>query len=308
MPRENNFCSYTRSMHLYLGNVLHQQAVREVRMPRIRIVTGALLALATAAMGVVSTAHAANVDASLRADLERIAQRRIFFGHQSVGVNLLEGIQQLSTMAGVPVHIIEVKTASDVKQAMIGQTFIAENGKPLQKLKSFEEDMGSKPTGLDIALMKFCFVDITAETDAKALFASYRTTIEELKARNPGTTFVHVTAPLTSEQDGPKAFLKRLLGRGGSAVNVRREEYNSLLRKTYQGREPIFDLARVESTAPDGTAVTVEWNGIVAPAMASVYTDDGGHLNSIGKLRAARELISALAAIPVRSASRGPAR
>jgi hypothetical protein len=272
----------------------------------IRIVTSTLLA--AVALGVTAVAHSATEDTNLRAELTHIAQQRIFFGHQSVGVNLLEGIQQLSTMAGVPVRIVEVKTASEVKQAMIGQTFIAENGKPLQKLKSFEEDMGAKPAGLDIALMKFCFVDFTAETDAKALFARYRTTIEGLKTRNPGTTFVHVTAPLTSEQSGPKEFLKRMLGRSGSAVNVRREEYNSLLRETYQGREPIFDLARIESTAPDGTAVKVKWNGIVAPAMASMYTDDGGHLNSIGKLRAARELISVFAAIPDQTAAHGPVR
>jgi len=271
-----------------------------------RIVTSTLLTVA--ALGATTVAHSAADDENLRADLERIAQRRIFFGHQSVGVNLLEGIKQLSTMAGVTVRIIEVKAASDVKQAMIGQTFIAENEYPLKKLKSFEDDMGLKPTGLDIAFMKFCYVDFTADTDAKALFTSYRTTIEGLKARNPGTTFVHVTAPLTSEQGGTKEFVKRLLGRGDSVKNVRREEYNSLLRKTYQGREPIFDLARVESTAPDGMAVTVEWKGIVAPAMVPVYTDDGGHLNSIGKLRAARELISVLAAIPVRPAAQGPAR
>jgi hypothetical protein len=274
----------------------------------IRVVTSTLLILAVVAGGTMTAAHAADVDASLRRDLDRIVHRRIFFGHQSVGVNLLEGIKQLSTMAGVPVRIVEVKMASEVGPAMIGHTFIAENEKPFLKLKNFDQAMGMQPTGLDIAITKFCFVDFTAETDAKALFDRYRATIEDLQAKNPDTTFVHVTAPLTSAQSGPKEFLKRLLGRGGSAVNVRREEYNSLLRKTYQGREPIFDLARVESTAPDGTAVTVKWNGIVAPAMAPEYTNDGGHLNSAGKLRAAREFISALAAIPDRTASAVPAR
>jgi hypothetical protein len=271
----------------------------------LRIVTSALLAVAT--LGATTVAHSASDDAKLHADLEHVAQQRILFGHQSVGVNLLEGIKQLSTMAGVPVRIVEVKTASEVGPSMIGHTFIAENEKPFLKLTSFEQAMGIQPTGLDVAITKFCFVDFTAETDAKALFDRYRATIEDLKARNPGTTFVHVTAPLTSEQSGPKEFLKRLLGRGGAGTNVRREEYNSLLRKTYQGREPFFDLARIESTAPDGTAVTVEWNGIVAPAMVPVYTNDGGHLNSVGKLRAARELISVLAAIPVRPASHGTA-
>jgi hypothetical protein len=119
---------------------------------------------------------------------------------------------------------------------------------------------------------------------------------------------VHVTAPLTSEQGGAKEFVKKLLGRGGPAQNARREEYNSLLRKTYQGQEPIFDLARIESTAPDGTAVTAKWNGIDTPTMAAEYTNDGGHLNSVGKLRAARELVSVLAAIPNRPATGKSAR
>jgi hypothetical protein len=76
---------------------------------------------------------------------------------------------------------------------------------------------------------------------------------------------------------------------------VRRDEYNRLLRATYAGREPVFDLARVESTAPDGTRVTVTWNGITAPALSPAYTDDGGHLNARGRLAAAREFLTVLA-------------
>ncbi len=275
-------------------------------MPGIRFVTVALLALATAAVG---AAHAAEVDASLRADFERIAQRRIFFGHQSVGENLLDGVRQLAATAGVPVRVVEAPTASGVAPATFGHTPVARNGDPLQKLLSFEQAFGQQPTGLDIALVKFCYVDITGNTDVKALFARYRATIESLRARNPGTVFVHVTAPLTVVRGGVKESLKRLLGRAtyGTIENMRREEYNTLLRQAYREREPIFDLARVESTAPDGTVVTTEWKGSVAPAMAPAYTDDGGHLNAAGKLRAARELVSVLAAIPGRPAVGVPA-
>lgn len=271
-------------------------------MSGIRLMTSTFLALAVAIVNPV-VVSADEVDATLRTELEHVSERRIFFGHQSVGENLLEGIMQLSTTAGVPIRVVETPTASGVPPATFGHTFVARNGEPLLKLQSFEHALGTQPSGIDIALVKFCFVDINAKTDSKALFERYRATIDGLRAKNPGTTFVHVTLPLTSEQGGPKELLKRLLGRGSSAQNVRREEYNSLLRMTYQGREPIFDLARVESTAPDGTAVTVESNGIVVPAMAPVYTNDGGHLNSVGKLHAAREFISVLAAIPDRSSS-----
>lgn len=262
------------------------------------------------AVGTASTATAADVDFNLRADLERVAQWRIFFGHQSVGGNLLDGVRHLAASAGVPVNIVEAQSASSVQAATLGHVRVAKNGNPLLKLSSFEHAMGQQPTEINIALIKFCYVDITADTDVKALFTSYRTTIDGLRAKTPGIAFVHVTAPLTVTQGGLKGSLKRLLGRApyGVIENIRREEYNTLLRQTYMGREPLFDLARIESTAPDGTAVTVEWKGSIAPAMAPAYTDDGGHLNAAGRLRAAREFVSVLAAIPDRPAVSRPTR
>lgn len=272
-------------------------------MSGIHIVTSTILAVV--AFGTAASAGAA--DASLRADLEHIAHQRILFGHQSVGMNLLDGIKLLSTEAGVPVRITEVETASAVGSPMIGHTFIAENEEPLRKLKSFEHAMGPQTTKLDIAFMKFCYVDFTPDTDAKALFARYQATIDGLRARNPGTTFVHVTTPLTIVRSGIKVRLKQLLGRAPQDItaNLRRQEYNTLLRKTYQGHEPIFDLARIESTAPDGTPDTVEWNGTAVPVMVPAYTNDGGHLNDVGKRRAARELVSVLASIPDRKQHNG---
>ena len=234
---------------------------------------------------------------SLRADLERIARERIYFGHQSVGANILDGLKELSGAVGVPLQIAEVPRAANLSGAGVGHVFVAENGDPLRKLTSFKAALG-EGSSADIARLKFCYVDITADTDAPALFAAYRRTIDELRAKNPQTTFVHITLPLTTVQTGPKAWVKRVLGRApyGTIENVKREQYNTLLRRTYAGREPVFDLARLESIAADGTQATVTWNGVVAPAMVSSYTDDGGHLNRVGRLRAAQELVAVLAA------------
>jgi len=257
------------------------------------------------ALALASDAWAATgvmADAKLQADLERVAHQRIYFGHQSVGGNLLEGVQDLAAQSGVPIRILEVTTASQVGPNTIGHTFISENRNPIGKLQAFDQAVGAGPSGLNIALMKFCYLDIDGETDAKALFARYRATVDGIRLRNPGLNIVHVTAPLTEVQSGPKAYIKRMLGRPpyGAVENQRREQYNTLLRQTYGGRDPIFDLARLESVAPDGKNVTGEWNGQLAPAMAPSYSDDGGHLNKVGRLQAARELVSVLAAIPVR--------
>lgn len=249
--------------------------------------------MAAIALMLSSALHAA----SLRDDLNTLAHERVYFGHQSVGKNILDGLKELSEAQGVPLNIAEVPRAGSLQGPGIGHVFVPENGDPLRKLANFKLALG-EGSQADLALVKFCYVDIKADTDMRALFDAYRQTIDELRAKNPRTIFVHVTLPLTTVQTGPKAWAKRLLGRApnGTLDNVKRDQYNTLLRRTYAGREPIFDLARVESIAGDGTQATVQWDGTQAPALVSAYTDDGGHLNHVGRLRAAEEFVRVLAA------------
>jgi lysophospholipase L1-like esterase len=103
-----------------------------------------------------------------------------------------------------------------------------------------------------------------------------------------------------------KGLAKRLLGKApyGLVENVRREQYNALLRKAYQGKEPLFDLAGVEATAPGGGASTASFGEQVVPALHPAYTDDGGHLNADGRRRAARALVAVLATLPAPATAR----
>ena len=77
--------------------------------------------------------------------------------------------------------------------------------------------------------------------------------------------------------------------------NDRREEFNELLRRTYAGREPIFDLAAFESTLPTGERVRHDLHGRAVAALAPAYTDDGGHLNVMARVAIAERLIAAIA-------------
>ncbi len=258
------------------------------------------IATSTMLLGFASAADIS--DAKLRADLQRVAAMRIYFGHQSVGGNILDGIRQLAARTGVPLRIAEASSASEVGAATFAHTFVAENRNPFGKLKAFELAIGSKPSGLDVAMVKFCYLDFTTDTDARTLFSIYRAMMNNLHLRNPNTIWIHITAPLTAIQTGPKAFIKNILGITpyGVLENQRREEYNTLLRHAYAGREPIFDLARFESTTEQGRNVTVEWHGQSIPALANDYSDDGGHLNSIGRLHVATELLSLIASLPAK--------
>jgi hypothetical protein len=273
----------------------------ELAMPGSDLIAGAVLGLVAAALGAPASA-ADGTDAGLREDLESLARRAVIFGHQSVGMNILDGLAQLSSRGGVPLRIVDVSAAPAAPPGTLAHLFVPENGKPGTKLESFARTLGSLPPGgADIALLKFCYVDFEPSTDAVALFSRYQETVARLQAASPGRRFVHVTAPLSTVQAGPKAWVKRLLGRTphGLAENARREEYNALLRKAYAGLAPVFDLARVESTLADGTRSTATWNGRTFPVLAAPYTDDDGHLNQTGRLLAARELLTVLASVPL---------
>ncbi len=58
---------------------------------------------------------------------EKLAQRRIFFGHQSVGGNILEGLQRL----GAGPRVVEVKSPSEtVAPGTLAHAMVGENLKP----------------------------------------------------------------------------------------------------------------------------------------------------------------------------------
>lgn len=252
----------------------------------LAVVVGAALAAAQA--------HAASPDPRLRAELEAVSKMSVFFGHQSVGGNLLDGVRRLAAEQGVPLEVAERAPGA----AGFSHSYVGANGDPAGKIQAFARAVdGGKAS--DVALMKLCYVDFHAGTDPAAIFAAYQASVGELRKRHPGTTFVHVTAPLTTIQGGWKPLVKRLLGRETSyAENARREAFNALVRAAYAGKEPLFDLARLESTRPDGSPETVEWNGKQLPVLVAAYTDDGGHLNAAGQDRIARAFVSFLAALP----------
>lgn len=271
--------------------------------PMAPVLAGATACLAAAVIATFP-AVAGGGEAPVRADLEAVSRRRIYFGHMSVGSNVMEGVRELAEREKVPLRIVFGAPPLPATGPAFVHGALPENGAPLRKLESFTDKLGPRTDAdPEIALMKFCYVDFGADTDAKALLARYQATITELRGLHPRTAFVHVTAPLTRvpPEAGARAFAKRLLGRVPREVleNARRAEYNELLRAAYPG-DAFFDLAAVESTYPDGRRETFELDGRPIPALVPAYTDDGGHLNVDGRARAARALLAVLAAVPAR--------
>jgi lysophospholipase L1-like esterase len=242
-----------------------------------------------------STAHAQGA----RADLATVATSRIYFGHQSVGANVLDGVRALNeTQPSPSLAIVRSREIASIAGPALIEFTIGENGDPASKARDFASVIDRKPDAAPaIALFKYCYLDITPETDVDALFAAHRDSVRALRSRHPELTFVHVTSPLTTVEPTPKLLLKRLLGKPSSRdVNRKRNAFNALVRREFQG-EPIFDLARVESSRPDGSRAFFTAGSDTVYTLAPELTDDGGHLNEAGRRAAAIELLSVLARV-----------
>lgn len=68
----------------------------------------------------------------------------------------------------------------------------------------------------------------------------------------------------------------------GDASNEIRGKYNKLLLREFP-KSAIFNLARIESTRLSGDRVTFRMNNGDVDALAPEYTNDGGHLNELGR-------------------------
>ena len=224
---------------------------------------------------------------------DKLAQQRIFFGHHSVGENILEGVSSILTRhPNIKLRIRHAdKSETSITHAGLVEGGVGQNFHPLTKLNAFKEkvEAGYGQTA-DIAFFKFCFVDFSPETDIHGLFTEYKKTMKTLKKEYPNTIFPVVTAPLTCYAPGinglikrTKDFIKKIIGKVNMYDFSSANRFNELLIGEYGGKNPIFDLAKYESTKTDGTRVVKEKNGIKNYELAQEYTTDGGHLNTKGK-------------------------
>ncbi len=221
----------------------------------------------------------------------KLAGKKIFFGHQSVGYNIVDGIKTIEEQVpGIKLNIVEIKSVSDMNGAEFAHSSIGENGDPNSKMQAFTDFVqGGIGAKADIVFFKFCYVDINAYSDIDKIFIEYKKTMEQLEKKYPRMIFIHATVPLTESKTTVRSIIKAFLGKEDH--NIKRNRFNDMLRKEYKGKEPLFDIAQAESTHPDGTRSTFTKNGTTYYSLASEYTDDGGHLNDLGQQAVAQDLL-----------------
>jgi len=236
------------------------------------------------------------------AQWKKLSQAKVYFGHQSVGNNILDGIKDVMRESpAIKVNIVETSNPADFNRPIFAHSRVGKNVDPKSKTDSFvdfiQQGIGDKA---NVAFFKFCYVDMKEGTNVSDIFDDYKKKMSSLKGRYPNVKFIHVTVPLTTTKISWKTWIKEKMGKKDLweyAGNIERNRFNDLVRKEYEGKEPVFDLAKIESTYPDGTRSSFTSQGRGYYSLVSEYTKDGGHLNERGRKLVAEQLLIFLATL-----------
>jgi len=230
---------------------------------------------------------------------QELSKKKIYFGHQSVGFDIMAGIDDLlKENPEINLNIVETNNTSGHKGGILAHSKVGKNAEFNSKVDGFvdyiNESIGDSS---DIATIKFCYLDISYNTDAQKYFERYVQEISIIRQKYPNLTIIHFTVPLTEKQTGMKAWIKRVLGKPLAGVddNINRHLYNEMLSKKYNEKEPILDIAKIESTFPDGSRSTFNKDGKTYYSLIPEYTYDGGHLNELGRKKVAEQFLLLLA-------------
>lgn len=228
--------------------------------------------------------------------IKALANKKILFGHASVGNNIVDGIQEIMSADKRFEKINVRKLESDHQISTPGfyHFGVQKNGFPKKKCDHFKEILIDNGLGrkIDIAFFKFCYVDIEGDSNVQEIFDYYVNTMEDIRKEFPNLKILHTTVPLYSHGKGIKGFIKRFIKTDNH--NIKRNEFNEKLIEKYNGIDPIYNLDRVESTYPDGRRSSFKFKGKEYFSLANEYTYDGGHLNELGRYYAAKNLLRLL--------------
>jgi hypothetical protein len=225
--------------------------------------------------------------------LTKIATKKVYIGHQSVGYNILNGINILANEFGTKLNIVEGLPDTNCVPAFY-HSRIGRNYMPFSKIDEFVAKMeGGIASKVEIAFFKFCYVDFSKDTEINKIFEHFKESMRKLKLEFPDTKFIYCTVPLVSSGVKLKLFMKSLLGRPNNDKmdNIQRNKFNQLILAEYDNKEIVFDIARYESNLYQTYFVM---DSCKIFTLNTAYTSDGGHLNDMGSKVVAKGLLELL--------------
>ncbi len=238
-----------------------------------------------------------NIHQIPQAALDNVRTQDILFLHQSVGKGLTgaddssgHGLDELETENSGRYSL--PRTFADCNPDVLDETwFESHNGlghtlaggrygnfHPDDKVSDFNNKIRNEgfSTRVDIAMMKFCYVDFENYT-AQHNWDLYRPIMDALEQDYPGIIFVWCTAPMVAYETG---------GQDNPGLNTKINGYNAFVRNyCIANNKILFDIADIESHRADGAYCTDPAHG--GEYLAPDWVGGRGHNNAAGYKRLA---------------------
>ncbi len=206
--------------------------------------------------------------------LDRARVVPTLFGHESVGWNVIGGLDQLSRQQtrryGLDIgHTVEAWWYDQHRG--LGEFFVRNANNVPGKAQAFEQKLRSGVGDrVQAASLKLCWADMQQATDVDQAFATYTGVLERMKQAYPRVTVIYWTMPLRRE----------------AMLQEKRLRFNELMAAYVKTHAVVlFDIADIECHTPDGRLATNPTGNV---ALWDGYTTDGGHLNDVGAQRVGR--------------------
>lgn len=217
---------------------------------------------------------------------------RWVFAHQSVGMQVIQGIQAWCDVYSLPdPTIVDIETGTiPGSGGYLGHWYVGTNGDGFSKLTDYDATIrGGLHANADVFVLKFCYADLrsTSGYTPADLFAEYEDVMDALITDYPTKRFILATETIVMEVDED----------GGN--NSLRMTFNNLVRAKYGSTGNLWDIALALSTDPDGVRIRTgsdpNWVEHLYSAYASADQEHISGVDSIGRRTAAVPLLQLLA-------------
>lgn len=208
--------------------------------------------------------------------LDAARQLDTFFAHRSLGNNIIDGMLDLAATNPARYAMVFGTGGPDWfdDHSGINHVALGSNKYPQTKIDGFDDLIRGGYGRADLAMMKFCPGDSIpfGTMPAADIWREYRDMMVRLETDYPDLALVWWTFPLSTASDN----------RG----NDQKAIFNAAVRQHCAANGcRLFDIADIQSHDPSGTPVV---SATGHEAMWDGYSDDGGHLNGVGRLRVAQ--------------------
>lgn len=232
--------------------------------------------------------------ATLHDALAKIATKRIFFDHASIGQQTLDALKTLAVEQGVTFTWQQYDGNDAVFNGgpiFASMPYItATNTHPIDKISDFAISANQIGSRADLMMMKLCFTDFSypssgtaTQKDPARIESTYQSTLALLMSTYPTVKFLHMTAPVTR----PPNY---------AADNIDRNTYSNWVRVTYPASN-VFDVQLHESTNANGTREMDTANNLPQLSADWADPDDNAHLSAAGARMIATQLALKLAGL-----------